>query len=82
MIKAGLMARPARINEFYELELLGIEQPEHSSDTFMGDFNDLLSNEDKRSRVDHPPWRIMGFREAVHDNGLIDLRFSGYPLHG
>lgn len=79
--KSGLTDRSAKNNEFYELELLGI-QPKHSSDTFMGDFNDLLSNEDKRSWVDHPPWRIMGFREAVHDNGLIDLRFSEYPLHG
>jgi len=30
--------------------------------------------------VDHPPWRIMGFRGAIHDSGLIDLRFSGYPF--
>jgi hypothetical protein len=44
----------------------------------MGDFNDLLSNEDKRSRVDHPPWRIRGFREAVQDSRLIDLHLTGY----
>jgi exonuclease III len=43
----------------------------------MGDFNDILSNEDKRGRVDHPSWRIQGFREAVQDSGLIDM-----PLHG
>jgi len=46
----------------------------------MGDFNDLLSNEDKRSRLDHPRWRILGFRKAVHDSGLINLRFFEYPL--
>lgn len=46
----------------------------------MGDFNDLLSNEEKRSRVDHPPWRIRGFREAVQDSGLIDIHMTGYPF--
>jgi hypothetical protein len=46
----------------------------------MGDFNDLLSNEEKRSRVDHPPWRIRGFREAVQHSGLIDLHLIGYPF--
>jgi len=30
---AGLTVMPARNNEFYELELLGIEQLEHISDT-------------------------------------------------
>ncbi|MCH82637.1 endonuclease/exonuclease/phosphatase family protein [Trifolium medium] len=39
----------------------------------MGDFNDILSNDDKRSRVEHPPWRIRGFRSAVQDNNLTDL---------
>jgi len=44
----------------------------------MGDFNDILSNEDKRSHVDHPPWRIRGFREAVQDCNLVDLPLRGY----
>jgi len=46
----------------------------------MGNYNDLLSNEDKRSRLDHPPWRIFGFHKALHDSGLIYLRFFKYPL--
>jgi len=46
----------------------------------MGDFNDLLSNEEKRSRVDHPPWKIRGFREVVQDSGLIDIHLTGYPF--
>lgn len=28
----------------------------------MGDFNDILSHEDKRGQHDHPNWRIQGFR--------------------
>jgi len=27
---------------------------------FIGDFNDILSNEEKRGQVTHPPWRIRG----------------------
>ncbi|MCH85996.1 hypothetical protein A2U01_0006849, partial [Trifolium medium] len=46
----------------------------------MGDFNDLLSNEDKRSRVEHTPWRIRGFRSAVQDSNLVDLPLIGYPF--
>ncbi|MCH82709.1 endonuclease/exonuclease/phosphatase family protein [Trifolium medium] len=46
----------------------------------MGDFNDLLSNDDKRSSVDHPPWRIRGFRSAVQDSNLVDLPLIGYPF--
>ncbi|MCH84659.1 endonuclease/exonuclease/phosphatase family protein, partial [Trifolium medium] len=46
----------------------------------MGDFNDLLSNDEKRSKVDHPPWRIRGFRDAVQDSNLVDLPIIGYPF--
>ncbi|PNX85909.1 hypothetical protein L195_g041983, partial [Trifolium pratense] len=46
----------------------------------MGDFNDILSNEEKRSRDDHPPWRIRGFREAIQDCNLIDIPLQGYPF--
>ncbi|GAU36460.1 hypothetical protein TSUD_166260 [Trifolium subterraneum] len=46
----------------------------------MGDFNDILSNEEKRSKVNHPPWRIRGFREAVQDSNLVDLPLIGYPF--
>jgi len=46
----------------------------------MGDFNDLLSNDEKRSRVVHPPWRIRGFREAVQESNLIDIPLIGYPF--
>jgi hypothetical protein len=27
----------------------------------LGDFNDILSNDEKISTTDHPPWRIQGF---------------------
>jgi len=48
---------------------------------YYGDFNDLLSNEEKRSRVAHPPLRIRGFREVVEDSRLIDLHLLGYPYY-
>ncbi|MCH80235.1 hypothetical protein A2U01_0001001 [Trifolium medium] len=46
----------------------------------IGDFNDILSNEEKRSKVDHPPWRIRGFRDAIQDSNLVDIPLIGYPF--
>jgi hypothetical protein len=46
----------------------------------MGDFNDLLSNEEKRSSVEHPSWRIRGFRDAVQESNLVDIPLIGYPF--
>lgn len=39
----------------------------------IGDFNDLLMAEDKKGRVEHPPWLISGFRETVRECNLTDL---------
>jgi hypothetical protein len=46
----------------------------------IGDFNDMLSADDKRGGNDQPPWLLRGFREAVQDSGLIDLPMEGYPF--
>ncbi|MCI15822.1 endonuclease/exonuclease/phosphatase family protein, partial [Trifolium medium] len=46
----------------------------------MGDFNDMLSSEDKRGGSEQPQWLIRGFREAVQDSRLIDLPMEGYPF--
>jgi hypothetical protein len=40
----------------------------------------MLSADDKRGGNDQPPWLLRGFREAVHDSGLIDLPMEGYPF--
>jgi hypothetical protein len=45
----------------------------------MGDFNDMLSTEDKRGGTTQPQWLIRGFIEAVQDSRLIDLPMDGYP---
>lgn len=46
----------------------------------IGDFNDLLSNEEKRGRCDHPLWKIRGFREAVTDCQLTNLVLEGHQF--
>jgi hypothetical protein len=46
----------------------------------IGDFNDILSAEEKKGRVDRPNWLINGFREAVTDLGLIDIHMEGYSF--
>ncbi|MCH83167.1 endonuclease/exonuclease/phosphatase family protein [Trifolium medium] len=48
--------------------------------SIIGDFNDILSLDEKRGRTDRPEWLIHGFREAVTDAGLIDIELTGYPF--
>ncbi|GAU14634.1 hypothetical protein TSUD_96980 [Trifolium subterraneum] len=46
----------------------------------IGDFNDLLSQEDKRELLPHPNWLCSGFRSAVNDCDLTDIHLEGYPF--
>jgi hypothetical protein len=46
----------------------------------IGDFNDILSSDEKKGRVDRANWLINGFREAVVDTGLFDLKMHGYQF--
>jgi hypothetical protein len=46
----------------------------------IGDFNDLLSQEDKRGIHPHPNWLCSGFRTAVSDCDLTDIHLEGYPF--
>ncbi|GAU34086.1 hypothetical protein TSUD_255820 [Trifolium subterraneum] len=46
----------------------------------IGDFNDLLSQEDKRGLLPHPNWLCSGFRSAVNDCDLTDIHLEGYPF--
>jgi hypothetical protein len=46
----------------------------------IGDFNDILSSDEKRGRNDRPDWLINGFREAVEEAGLLDIEWVGYPF--
>ncbi|MCI22403.1 endonuclease/exonuclease/phosphatase family protein, partial [Trifolium medium] len=45
----------------------------------IGDFNDLLSQEDKRGLHPHPNWLCAGFQSAVNDCDLTDIKLEGYP---
>lgn len=45
----------------------------------MGDFNDMLSVEDKWGNTDHPDALIQGFRDAIEDCQLTDIPLEGYP---
>jgi exonuclease III len=46
----------------------------------IGDFNDLLSQEDKRGNHPHPNWLCSSFRNAVSDCDLTDIHLEGYPF--
>ncbi|MCH80176.1 hypothetical protein A2U01_0000939, partial [Trifolium medium] len=44
----------------------------------IGDFNDLLSQEDKVGNHTHPNWLCTGFRNAVSDCDLTDIQLEGH----
>ncbi|CAN0830960.1 hypothetical protein LINGRAHAP2_LOCUS1581 [Linum grandiflorum] len=46
----------------------------------IGDFNDILSDTEKRGRSEHPSSLIRGFQEAVEECSLIDIPLQGYPF--
>ncbi|CAJ2637965.1 unnamed protein product [Trifolium pratense] len=46
----------------------------------IGDFNDLLSQEDKKGIHPHPNWLCMVFRQAINDCNLIDIPLAGHPF--
>ncbi|KAJ9554109.1 hypothetical protein OSB04_018154 [Centaurea solstitialis] len=46
----------------------------------IGDFNDLLAQEEKRGPNAHPEWCIQGFRETLSNCRLTDLSMHGFPF--
>lgn len=46
----------------------------------IGDFSDLLSNDDKRGHVDQSHQLISGFKSAIWNANLIDIPMDGYPF--
>lgn len=46
----------------------------------IGDFNDLLSQNEKRGGSLHPCWLSRGFAKTIEDYGLVELDFHGYPF--
>lgn len=45
----------------------------------IGDFNDMLSHDDKKGGVPQPEWLLSGFRGVIQDCGLVDIPMEGYP---
>ena len=46
----------------------------------VGDYNNLLSQEEKISGSSYPQWLIDGFQETITDCDLVDLEMNGYPF--
>ncbi|XP_058764159.1 uncharacterized protein LOC131637577 [Vicia villosa] len=46
----------------------------------IGDFNDLLSQDDKRGLHTHPNWLCRGYQEVVAECDLMDVPLEGYPF--
>lgn len=47
---------------------------------FVGDFNDILSNEEKEGGNYRTAASMRDFREFVARNELMDLGYDGYPF--
>lgn len=43
-----------------------------------GDFNNILSDDDKRGGVAYPTWLKNGFRSAIDDSGLVEIALEGH----
>lgn len=46
----------------------------------VGDFNDLLANEERFRRVERLQWLIDGFRNTILDCNLSDVDLEDYPF--
>ncbi|KAL0400945.1 UNVERIFIED_CONTAM: hypothetical protein Slati_4124400 [Sesamum latifolium] len=46
----------------------------------IGDFNEILHQEEKRGRTQHPLWQILDFRQAIDDCSIHDLGFQGHSF--
>ncbi|XP_058760344.1 uncharacterized protein LOC131633667 [Vicia villosa] len=46
----------------------------------IGDFNDLLSQADKRGLHPHPNWLCSGFQDVVAECNLTDIPLEGHPF--
>ncbi|XP_050238293.1 uncharacterized protein LOC126687780 [Mercurialis annua] len=44
----------------------------------IGDFNDILSHDEKRGGARQPSWLVNGFREAILNSGLSDMGATSY----
>lgn len=42
-----------------------------------GDFNDILSSDEKKGRSERVSWLIPGFRQTVLDTWMFNLHMSG-----
>lgn len=45
------------------------------------DFNDMLSQEDKQGIHPHSNWLCVGFRNAVGECDLTDIKLEGHPFN-
>ncbi|MCH85516.1 endonuclease/exonuclease/phosphatase family protein [Trifolium medium] len=55
-----------------------LSQQSHLPWCIIGDFNDILTTEDKRGHAPHPRWLLNGFRQAISDCDFIDTSIQGH----
>jgi len=73
------MPEGGRRREFWNL-LLQLSNLSQLSWCIIGDFNDILSADEKNRRYDRQPWLIQEFQQAVLGGGLVDIHMDGYAF--
>lgn len=77
----GIYGSPARHRRKDTWELLKELSTNNSLPwMLMGDFNDILSPEEKLGGAQQPLWLMQGFREAIEFSGLRNFEFKGYQF--
>lgn len=50
-------------------------------ENLIGDFNELLSQGEKKGGLKHPKNLIQGFRKAAEDCNLVEVNMLGHPFN-
>lgn len=74
----GFPERERRAEAWDFLRLLATKSP--LPWCIFGDFNDLLSNDDKKGKHLHPQNLLSGFKKAIDDCNLIEVDLSGWAF--
>ncbi|XP_071901101.1 uncharacterized protein [Coffea arabica] len=69
---------PSKGNEGFGVELSRSREPLDSSPFEGGDFNDILSNEEKWGRSLREERSFRDFKDLIDQNGLIDIGYEGH----
>ncbi|XP_062088747.1 uncharacterized protein LOC133795307 [Humulus lupulus] len=77
----GIYGEPNRSLRNRTWELIRTLQMQRDSPwCLIGDFNNIISHEDKRGGLPYPNWLVQGFQDVIQECGLHDINLIGYQF--